>query len=296
MIDLRVAAPARRRDDPRPRSRGPTAPSSSTRAGARGSLAAEVSARITEQAFYELDAPVERVCGAEVPMPYAKHLEEAALPQAVDIVAAARRAVGAPWPDFRMPSLGADMEAGTLVEWLVKVGDPVHRGDVVAVVETPKSTVEVECFDDRHGRGADRRRGGEGARGNGAGTARRGAGRGASAAGCTGPTGRAGRARRASSVGTAPAVSRPAPPGPRARGGPHEDPRYRARWRVDPARRRAGGRARSDRRSSRCHCCRRAAPDLPSGPGVTARTSHRRGAGRRPRGGHRHWTRRRRPG
>ncbi|GAA1981512.1 pyruvate dehydrogenase complex dihydrolipoamide acetyltransferase [Terrabacter lapilli] len=46
-----------------------------------------------------------------------------------------------------MPSLGADMESGTLVEWLVKVGDPVHRGDIVAVVETPKSTVEVECFD-----------------------------------------------------------------------------------------------------------------------------------------------------
>lgn len=59
-----------------------------------GSLAAEVSARITEQAFYELDAPVERVCGAEVPMPYPHHLEEAALPQPADIVAAARRAVG----------------------------------------------------------------------------------------------------------------------------------------------------------------------------------------------------------
>ncbi|HET9631825.1 MAG TPA: pyruvate dehydrogenase complex E1 component subunit beta, partial [Terrabacter sp.] len=59
-----------------------------------GSLAAEVSARITEQAFYELDAPVERVCGAEVPVPYPHHLEEAALPQAADIAAAARRAVG----------------------------------------------------------------------------------------------------------------------------------------------------------------------------------------------------------
>jgi len=59
-----------------------------------GSLAAEVSARITEQAFYELDAPVERVCSAEVPVPYPKHLEEAALPQPDGIVAAARRAVG----------------------------------------------------------------------------------------------------------------------------------------------------------------------------------------------------------
>ncbi len=59
-----------------------------------GSLAAEVSARITEQAFYDLDAPVGRVCSAEVPMPYAKHLEDAALPR-VDRVVAAARALGA---------------------------------------------------------------------------------------------------------------------------------------------------------------------------------------------------------
>jgi len=56
-----------------------------------GSLSAEVAARIAEHAFYELDAPIERVCSAEVPMPYAKHLEEAALPQAPRIVEAARR-------------------------------------------------------------------------------------------------------------------------------------------------------------------------------------------------------------
>jgi pyruvate dehydrogenase E1 component beta subunit len=53
-------------------------------------LSAEIAARITEQAFYDLDAPVERVCTAEVPIPYAKHLEEAALPQVPGIVAAAR--------------------------------------------------------------------------------------------------------------------------------------------------------------------------------------------------------------
>src|SRR5574341_996796 len=51
-----------------------------------GSFAAEVSARIMEGAFYDLDAPVARVCSAEVPMPYAKHLEDAALPQAATIV------------------------------------------------------------------------------------------------------------------------------------------------------------------------------------------------------------------
>ena len=46
-----------------------------------------------------------------------------------------------------MPSLGADMEAGTLVEWLVKPGDQVKRGDVVAVVETQKGAIEVEVFE-----------------------------------------------------------------------------------------------------------------------------------------------------
>jgi pyruvate dehydrogenase E1 component beta subunit len=55
-----------------------------------GSFAAEVSARILERGFYDLDAPVQRVCSAEVPIPYARHLEDAALPQAATIVAAAR--------------------------------------------------------------------------------------------------------------------------------------------------------------------------------------------------------------
>ena len=59
-----------------------------------GSLAAEVCARIVEQAFYDLDAPVARVCSEEVPMPYAKHLEEAALPQVPKIVNAARQVLG----------------------------------------------------------------------------------------------------------------------------------------------------------------------------------------------------------
>jgi pyruvate dehydrogenase E1 component beta subunit len=53
-----------------------------------GSLAAEISAQVMEGAFDALDAPVARVCGAEVPMPYAKHLEDAAMPQAADIVRA----------------------------------------------------------------------------------------------------------------------------------------------------------------------------------------------------------------
>ena len=55
-----------------------------------GSFAGEISAQIMEGAFDELDFPVQRVCSEEVPMPYAKHLEDAALPQCEKIVAAAR--------------------------------------------------------------------------------------------------------------------------------------------------------------------------------------------------------------
>ncbi len=58
-----------------------------------GSLAAEISAQIMEKAFDDLDAPVARVCSAEVPMPYAKHLETAALPKAEEIVRAAQELV-----------------------------------------------------------------------------------------------------------------------------------------------------------------------------------------------------------
>jgi pyruvate/2-oxoglutarate/acetoin dehydrogenase E1 component len=58
-----------------------------------GSISAEISARIMEKAFYELDAPVERVCSAEVPMPYARHMEDAALPQTATIVETVRRMV-----------------------------------------------------------------------------------------------------------------------------------------------------------------------------------------------------------
>ena len=59
-----------------------------------GSFAAEVSAQIMEGAFYELDAPVARVCSEEVPIPYPKHLEEAALPQPDKIVKAVRTLLG----------------------------------------------------------------------------------------------------------------------------------------------------------------------------------------------------------
>jgi pyruvate/2-oxoglutarate/acetoin dehydrogenase E1 component len=59
-----------------------------------GSLAAEVGMRIVEQAFWSLDAPIGRVCSEEVPIPYPRHLETAALPQAPKIVAAVKAALG----------------------------------------------------------------------------------------------------------------------------------------------------------------------------------------------------------
>jgi pyruvate dehydrogenase E1 component beta subunit len=59
-----------------------------------GGLSAEVAAQIAEGAFYELDAPIARVCSAEVPIPYAKHLEDAALPQVASIVAAVHLVLG----------------------------------------------------------------------------------------------------------------------------------------------------------------------------------------------------------
>lgn len=59
-----------------------------------GSLAAEVMARICEQAFFDLDAPLARICSEEVPIPYAHHLEQAALPQVPKIVAAVKTLMG----------------------------------------------------------------------------------------------------------------------------------------------------------------------------------------------------------
>lgn len=58
-----------------------------------GSLSAEICARIVEQAFWELDAPIERVCSVEVPIPYPRHLESAAVPQPEGIVAAVKKSL-----------------------------------------------------------------------------------------------------------------------------------------------------------------------------------------------------------
>ncbi|MFA5909337.1 MAG: alpha-ketoacid dehydrogenase subunit beta [Vicinamibacterales bacterium] len=63
-----------------------------------GGLSAEIAARLAESAFYDLDAPIARVCSAEVPIPYPKHLEDAAVPQAAAIVDAVRALLPAPAP------------------------------------------------------------------------------------------------------------------------------------------------------------------------------------------------------
>ena len=59
-----------------------------------GSLAGEIAARLGETLFYDLDAPIARVCSAEVPIPYPKHLEDAAVPQPETIAAAVRGLLG----------------------------------------------------------------------------------------------------------------------------------------------------------------------------------------------------------
>ena len=50
--------------------------------------------------------------------------------------------------EFKMPSLGADMEKGTLVAWNVKPGDHVKRGEIIAVVETDKGAFDTECYEE----------------------------------------------------------------------------------------------------------------------------------------------------
>lgn len=59
-----------------------------------GSISAEIMARINEQAFFDLDAPMGRVCSAEVPIPYAKHMEAEAIPNVQRIIAGAKRVMG----------------------------------------------------------------------------------------------------------------------------------------------------------------------------------------------------------
>ncbi len=97
--------------------------------------------------MYDLDGPVARVCSAEVPLPYAKHLEDAALPVGrADRGRDAAGPGGGPWL-----TSGCRRSAPTWTKapcwsgWCTP-GTTVHKGDIVAVVDTAKAAVEVETF------------------------------------------------------------------------------------------------------------------------------------------------------
>ena len=108
------------------------------------SISAEIGMRVAESAFFELDAPPRRVCGREVPMPYAAHLEDACLPQAES----PRRRANSSRHHDRLPHarIGRRYGGPALVEWLVQPGDKVKSGSIIAVVETQKGAIEIEVF------------------------------------------------------------------------------------------------------------------------------------------------------
>ena len=119
-------------------------------------IGAEIAATIQEGAFDYLDAPVRRVAAAEVPLPYAKPLELAALPDAADLIKVIHRGPrrhpvhavgGAHVPDVLMPRLSDTMEEGIITRWLKHEGDAVTQGDVLAEIETDKATMELEAYD-----------------------------------------------------------------------------------------------------------------------------------------------------
>src|SRR5262249_42073253 len=124
-------------------------------------IGSEIAAIMMEEAFDWLDAPVARVTGEDVPLPYAANLERLALPNPGKIAAAVRkvcyRASGAPkWParginmpiEILMPALSPTMTEGNLAKWVKNEGEAVKAGDVIAEIETDKATMEVEAVDE----------------------------------------------------------------------------------------------------------------------------------------------------
>ncbi len=119
-------------------------------------VGAELAARIQRVCFDDLDAPVERVGQAEVPMPYSKPLELAALPLESKIEAAARSLLAECGPvevrpmseELTMPRLSDTMEQGTIGRWLKREGESFREGDVIAEIETDKATMDFQAYDD----------------------------------------------------------------------------------------------------------------------------------------------------
>ena len=110
--------------------------------------------QVIEQAFDYLDAPVITRAGKDVPMPYAANLEKLALPNVGEVIEAVKavtlslRRSGTMPINILMPALSPTMEEGNLAKWLVKEGDKVAPGDVIAEIETDKATMEVEAVDE----------------------------------------------------------------------------------------------------------------------------------------------------
>ena len=122
-----------------------------------GGVGANLAALIQEQAFDYLDAPIQRVTGADVPMPYSKALEQAAMPHEEHVVKAALATFrdvyqSSEAADGRrrrsMPRLSDSMEEGTILRWLKSVGDEVKRGDELVEIETDKANMTYEATDE----------------------------------------------------------------------------------------------------------------------------------------------------
>ncbi len=116
-----------------------------------GGVGANMAALIQEQAFDWLDAPVGRVTGADVPMPYSKPLEQAAVPaRGARGAGGARHLQGrlAVASDVVMPRLSDSMEEGTVLKWLVEVGGEVKRGQPLVEIETDKANMTYDADTD----------------------------------------------------------------------------------------------------------------------------------------------------
>ena len=113
-----------------------------------GGVGANIAALIAEQAFDHLDAPIQRVTGADVPMPYAKRLEQAAIPHPEHVVSAALATLegaGVVATDIVMPRLSDSMEEGTILRWLKAPGDEVALGEELVEIETDKANMVYEA-------------------------------------------------------------------------------------------------------------------------------------------------------
>ena len=113
-----------------------------------GGVGANLAALIGEQAFDHLDAPIQRVTGADVPMPYARRLEQAAIPHPEHVVSAALATLeggGVVATDIVMPRLSDSMEEGTILRWLKSPGDEVSIGEELVEIETDKANMVYEA-------------------------------------------------------------------------------------------------------------------------------------------------------